>query len=122
MARTSARSVFDAAVGNAEALGESFVERRRRLLFHFHDLHVERGGLARELLVRVIGAEGGVELARVAGSDAEQRIFEFLHDLVRADDDGNAVTAAAFEFDAFDLAGEVARSRDQLPRPRARLR
>ena len=55
----------------------------------------------------MIGAESRVEFARVTGSGAEQRIFEFLHDLVRTDDDGNTVTAAAFEFDAFDLAGEV---------------
>ncbi len=77
------------------------------LLFDLRDLHVEGCGLARQLLVGVFGGEGRVELARIAGLGADQRVLEFLHDLARADGDGHVLAAAAFELRAVDRAGEV---------------
>ena len=89
------------AVRDAEAPGEFFIERRRHLFLDF-PIFTRNGGLAGELFLWMIGAESRIGLTRIAGGGAEQRVFEFLHDLAGADGDRDMVTAAAVELHAVD--------------------
>jgi hypothetical protein len=55
----------------------------------------------------VLAGEGRAELSSLARGRPDERVLEFLHDLVRAYHDGHALAAAPLEFDAVDPADEV---------------
>ena len=91
----------------AQVLGEIVVDLGFARHLHRVDGDVEGGVLALEVLGRIVGREGDLDLALLAGLHADELVLEAGDQAAGAKLDRLALGGAAVEGDAIDLADEI---------------